>query len=190
VVSGHDHHDYESVVTSPDGKSSVNQLITASDSTKFYTPTTPVSANDTPIRQDLGRVAYYIVTVDGPEVTIDYYGDTTGNGYYGVNGGTFNFVKMTSTTYSLNGSDKVVAEGQSYVMSDNTGKAGGHKSGYKGTSMSILSGINGDTSTKLPQAWRATFWTCPVWPSSWERRLTLTRSLSAMSIRTASATKS
>jgi hypothetical protein len=54
---------------------------------------------------------------------------------------------MTSTTYSLNGSDKVVAEGQSYVMSDNTGKAGGHKSGYKGTSMSILSGINGDTST-------------------------------------------
>ena len=147
VISGHDHHAYESVVTSPDGKSSVNQLICASDSTKFYTPTTPVSANDTPIRQDLGRVGYYIVTVDGPEVTIDYYGDTTGNGYYGVNGGTFNFVKMTSSTYSLNGTEKVIGEGQSYVMSSNTNKAGGRKSGYEGTSMKILAGTNSDTST-------------------------------------------
>ena len=79
VISGHDHHHYNSVVTSPDGLSKVHQLITQSDSSKFYTPGTPVSANDVPVEQDLARIGYYIFTVDGPRVTIDYYADDHGN---------------------------------------------------------------------------------------------------------------
>ena len=79
MISGHDHHHYNSVVTSPDQKSKVHQLITSSDSSKFYTPDLPVSPNDAPVEQDLARVGYYIFTVDGPRVTIDYYADDHGN---------------------------------------------------------------------------------------------------------------
>lgn len=100
VISGHDHHHYLSLVTSPDGRSQVHQLITQSDSSKFYTPIPPSSANDVQIQQDLGRIGYYIFTVDGPRVTIDYYGDATGGSDYGLNGGTFNFVKISTISYN------------------------------------------------------------------------------------------
>ena len=144
IISGHDHHDYLSLVTSPDGSSKVHQLIEQSDSSKFYVPKTPVSANDVPLQQDLGRVGYYIVTVDGPRVTIDYYGDTTGANYFGVNGGTFTFTKMASESYSLNGKGVLVNQGGSYTtVTDNTNVADNLEKGFKGTSMAILAGTNG-----------------------------------------------
>ena len=144
IISGHDHHDYLSLVTSPDGSGKVHQLIEQSDSSKFYTPKTPVSANDVPLQQDLGRVGYYIVTVDGPRVTIDYYGDSTGANYYGVNGGTFTFAKIASESYSLNGKDVIVNQGGSYTsVSDNTNVADDLERGFRGTSMAILAGTNG-----------------------------------------------
>ena len=147
VISGHDHMDYESLVTSQDGASKVHQLICASDSSKFYTPTLPVSANDAPVQQDLDKVGYYIVTVDGPLVTIDYYADPTGDSDYGLNGATFDFEKIASTSYSLNGTEKLVAEGASYApLTDNTTKAATMGTGFLGTSMSILSGKNGSTA--------------------------------------------
>ena len=138
-ISGHDHHHYYSYVTSPDGKSHVRQLIAQSDSSKFYVPKAPVSALDAPIQQDLGRVGYYIFTIDGPIVTVDYYGDATGGNNYQ---GPFNFVKMDSFSYSLNGVTKLVAENGSYAMSDNTKTAAKMERDSKGTSMSILSGVN------------------------------------------------
>jgi hypothetical protein len=103
VISGHDHNHYYSTVTSPDGQSTVDQLITQSDSSKFYTPEAPYSANDEQIEQDLYRVGYYIVTVNGKDVVIDYYADTSqGNtSYYGVNGGTFTFEKISSNSYKM-----------------------------------------------------------------------------------------
>jgi len=108
VISGHDHNHYLSTVTSSDGQSRVDQLITQSDSSKFYTPREPYSANDETIEQDLYRVGYYIVTVDGKEVTIDYYADTTvenptkeSDANYGLNGGAFNFEKISSNSYEM-----------------------------------------------------------------------------------------
>ncbi len=142
VISGHDHHHYESIVTSPNGQSKVHQLIVQSDSSKFYTPVNPVSVNDVPVQQDLNRIGYYIVTVSGPEVTIDYYGDITGGSDYGLNGGTFDFAKMSTMSYNLNGTQKAVAQGASYVMTDNTTLASTMGSGFKGTTMSILAGTN------------------------------------------------
>jgi hypothetical protein len=49
-VSGHDHHYYLSLVSAPimPGKW-VHQLITQSDSSKFYTPVPPFSTNDMPV---------------------------------------------------------------------------------------------------------------------------------------------
>ncbi len=144
VITGHDHHDYVSVVTSPDGKSKVHQIISASDSSKFYIPTLPMSANDAPIQQDLGKVGYYIYTVNGPIVTIDYYADPNGGADYGLNGATFDFEKISTITYSLNGTDTVVAQGASYAgITDNTTVAATMEKNFKGTSMSILAGTNG-----------------------------------------------
>ncbi len=162
VISGHDHHHYNSVVTSLDQQSKVHQLITASDSSKFYTPGTPVSPNDAPIEQDLARIGYYIFTVDGPRVTIDYYADDHGNwqsdSKFPNNNvdlinfplgttPTLNFVKRSTTGYSLNGIENLVAQGASYAMTDDTDVAAHMERGYVGTSMAILDGINGSTAT-------------------------------------------
>jgi hypothetical protein len=148
VISGHDHHHYVSVVTSPNGQNKVHQLITQSDSSKFYTPGAPVSANDASVQQDLGRVGYYIFTVKGTRVTVDYYGDVTGASDYGLNGATFRFVKLSSTTYNLNGTEKLVAQKGSYTtLTDDTTKATGMGSGFMGTSMSILAGKNNGIGT-------------------------------------------
>ncbi len=162
VISGHDHHHYNSVVTSPDGRSHVHQLITQSDSSKFYTPGLPASDNDVPVEQDLARVGYYIFTVDGPRVTVDYYADDHGgwqsddNFPYGNNDlanyplritPTFNFVKRSTTGYSLNGIEKIVAQGGAYALKDSSSKAARMGCGFKGTSMAILSGTNGSTAT-------------------------------------------
>jgi hypothetical protein len=144
--TGHDHHHYVSIVTSPDGLSKVRQIIGQSDSSKFYTPVTPFSKNDAPIEQDLYKVGYYIFTVDGPRVTVDYYADTIGGNYFGLQGGKFNFVKVSSIHYSLNGKEKLVAQKGSYVMADDTTVAETLETGFKHTSMSILAGANASTS--------------------------------------------
>ncbi len=146
VISGHDHHHYYSLITSPDGQSQVHQLITQSDSSKFYTPKYPASANDIPIQQDLGRIGYYIFTVDGPQVTIDYYADDSGIGY-GHNDDPFHFVKVSTIIYSLNGNEEIVAQGGSYEMTDNTLVAASTEDGFDGTMMSVLSGTNSDITT-------------------------------------------
>jgi hypothetical protein len=148
VISGHDHHHYNSVVTSPLSTSKVHQLITQSDSSKFYTPKVPVSPNDTPIEQDLGWVGYYIFTVDGPRVTIDYYADTTHDSSWIAEKTTptLSFVKRSTTGYSLNGKENLVPQGGSYAMTDDTDIAATMESGFLGTSMAILDGTNASTA--------------------------------------------
>jgi hypothetical protein len=160
MISGHDHHHYNSVVTSPDQKSKVHQLICQSDSSKFYTPTLPVSGNDASVEQDLARVGYYIFTVDGPRVTIDYYADSrgnwqsggsfpfgTGSNYQTGTTPTLDFVKRSTTGYSLNGKEKMVAQGAPYDLADDTKIAATMGPGFKGTSMAILAGVNGSHAT-------------------------------------------
>ena len=145
VISGHDHHHYNSIVTSPDLQSKTHQLICASDSSKFYTPGTPISGNDLPVEQQLNRIGYYIFTVDGPRVTIDYYADVTASNYKGP----FSFVKQSTTGYSLNGKEFVIQEGAAYTsVTDNTTMAtvANGETGYVGTSMSILNGSNTSTA--------------------------------------------
>lgn len=157
-ISGHDHHHYESVVTSPDGSAKVHQIISASDGSKFYAPRTPVSANDTPISQDLYKIGCYIYTVDGPRVTVDYYGVPSGQvggilptaaaGAHATPTLTGNWQKLLSWGYSLNGQEFVVAEGASYtIVADSTAKAiANGEAGYLGTSMQILGGTNASTA--------------------------------------------
>jgi hypothetical protein len=147
VISGHDHHHNNSIVTSPDQRSKVHQFITGSDSSKFYGPVPPFSGNELLVEQELLRISYNIVTVDGPRVTIDYYADTTDLNYAGP----FNFVKRSTAGYSLNGQEFVVAKGAAYtVVADSTAKAvADGESGYLGTTMHILGGTNA-SATRNP----------------------------------------
>ena len=56
-LCGHDHMHYRSLVTSPDGRSTVQQIIGASDSYKFYTPKKPFSPRDRPLGRNSTRSA-------------------------------------------------------------------------------------------------------------------------------------
>jgi hypothetical protein len=152
-ISGHDHHDNVSIVTSPDGSASTHQIISQSDSSKFYTPGAPYSANETPIAQQLNSVGYYTYTVDGPRVTVNYYAapasalDSTGTAITSGGNPTYNFTLQQTFGYSLNGKEVLVPQGGSYKsLTDNTNLAiANGETGYFGTTASILDGVNGST---------------------------------------------
>jgi hypothetical protein len=165
-VSGHDHIHQRSVVTSPDGASKIQQIISGSDSSKFYVPlgntdltggstNNPALTNDrvyngtpgreTSVRQERNAVGYYIYTVDGPRVKVDYYsapsGATLQNGEYLITSTpTLTFTKQETFGYSLNGKEFLVggAYGTSYnVVQDS----------YGTTAARILGGTYSNTAT-------------------------------------------
>jgi hypothetical protein len=147
VFTGHDHQYYNSIVTSPDQRSKVHQLITGSDSSKFYDLVPPFSANDLMVDQELHRIGYTIVTVEGPRVTIDYYSDSTEDNYTGP----FNFIRRSTSGYSLNGGEFIVRQGAPYtVITDKTTRAVENgEEGYLGTWMRILAGTNASKAKDL-----------------------------------------
>ena len=129
-IAGHDHMHQRSIIASPDGKSKLQELICASCSSKFYTPTALADPDwfgqkyrETSDSQELYTVGFYIFTVDGPLVTVDFYSDD--NGQWGSNASypsgptnagtlitpTFDFVKKETWGYSLNGAEYLVNEG-------------------------------------------------------------------------------
>ena len=187
-IGGHDHMYNRAVDASPDGKSSIQDIVSQSDASKFYLPygeiaspqrtvdstgtvkTTgtflskadPTQTNDnvydvqvvaakklagftgktreTELAQDLNKVGYYIVTVDGPNVTVDYYAAvvnptlSTDHSEYTI-GATpwLNFVKEETFGYSLTGKEFFVPQGGSYTQV---------KDSFHGTTAQILSGVN------------------------------------------------
>ncbi len=150
--SGHDHIHHRSIVASPDGTAAVQEIIGASDSSKFYIPAIPSNDQkyDTPIRelpiaQERNTIGYYIVTVDGPRVTVDFYSaiaapalDSTGSEYLISATPSLVFTKRETFGYSVNGREFVVAQGQSYT---------GIQDSFESTHARILSGGNGSTAT-------------------------------------------
>jgi hypothetical protein len=160
-ISGHDHIHQRSIITSPNGAYKVQELICASDSSKFYTPKALTDSKwygqkrgETSLSQELYAPGYYIFTVDGPRVTVDYYSDASGNwksdNFYPdgkpeltppVPGShitpDINFIKKESWSYSLNGHEFLVSQGETYTtLSDR----------FDTTIAQILSGINGSTA--------------------------------------------
>jgi hypothetical protein len=156
-MAGHDHMNQHSIVASPDGLSNVHEIIGSSDSSKFYTPSAVSGANwfgqkvrETPIAQELYTVGYYIYTVDGANVTVDFYSDThgawlsdanypmgAGNATYPINvTPNFTFAKKHTFGYSQNGSEFLVAQGASYPTTAFS---------YLGTTAQFLTGTNTST---------------------------------------------
>ena len=134
-LCGHDHMHYRSLVTSPDGRSTVQQIIGALDSYKFYTPKKPFSPRDRPLAQELYKIGYYVYTVDGPRLTGRYYatspfGDAPANPRWEL---------RETFGYSLNGREFLVQNGDSYARIADSVSAG---DGYVGTAMRIRSGTN------------------------------------------------
>jgi hypothetical protein len=158
MISAHDHIYNRALVKSPDGLSQVEQLISTGASTKFYSPASlnsfissygDVKQRETQISQEINNIGYYIYTVDGPRVTVDYYSDAVGNFEGGESGydypdGTgslvmpkFNFVKKETWGYSLNGQQFLVTQGGSYT---------GIEGSFRETTAKILAGTNNSTT--------------------------------------------
>ena len=160
-IGGHDHHHKHSLVYAPTSSTKwVEQIISASDSNKFYTPASPFSTNEKSIDEDLYEVGYYIYTVDGPRVTVDYYAvpanlpNPTSKEYFSQTPVlTGNWAKLLTIGYSLNGKTFSIAKGSSFTsVTDNTTYAIANstalgESGFLtgGTTFSILNGTNGST---------------------------------------------
>lgn len=158
--SGHDHNHLRSIVVSPDGDSYAQNIITSSNSYKFYTPQVPSLdakynlpalpigfgfLRETPIVQELYTVGYYIVNVDGPKVTVTHYASNNGCGGSLEDGGVdcdltvtpdLSFQKRETFGYSLNGQEYLVPQGASYAIVEDS---------FAGTTAKILAGINGST---------------------------------------------
>ncbi len=155
-ICGHDHIHQRSVITSPDGKSKAEQLIAQSNSSKFYTPKSLDDTNwfgqksrEISISQEHQTVGYYIFTINGPSVTVDYWADDQGRWQSDANypqgagrpdtGVTpqFRFVKKESWSYSLNGRQFLVPQGVGYsVVRDR----------FNGCEARILDGVNTSAS--------------------------------------------
>ena len=154
TLGGHDHVHHRSIVTSPDGAASVKELICSSDSYKFYYPAKPSNdatfdspARELPIAQEVDTFGYYIFTVDGPRMTVDFYASTIGMDYGDPMGvedkltsspTSVAFYKQDTWGYSLNGDEFVVPQGGSYAA-----VAGA----FQGTVARILDGTNQSTGT-------------------------------------------
>jgi hypothetical protein len=156
LISAHDHIHNRALVASPDGTSQIGQIITTGASTKFYAPASlddfaGQKPRETMISQEIRNIGYYIYTVDGPRVTVDYYSDATGNFMddadypYGdasiparLYMPQFSFIKKETFGYSTNGQQFVIPQGNSYTaVADSFG----------GTTAKILAGINSSTAT-------------------------------------------
>jgi len=170
---GHDHIHNRSIVKSTDdnGAAQVTHILCQSASSKFYTPnennaagqapvppctsndafycpTTPASVygtRQTQLSQELYTVGYYIVTVDGANVSVDYYSAPT---YSVFSSGkenqinttpTLNFTKRETFGYSQNGKQFVLGNGASFTAVQDTGPSG--------TVAKILSGNNNNPTT-------------------------------------------
>jgi hypothetical protein len=160
-MGGHDHMHNRAIVTSPDGLSTIQNIITASDSYKFYIPqlvsnddkyNTPANGitngpRERQLAQELFTIGYYVVTVDGPRVTVDYYASPNGcNGDCDLKEDIipYTFSKREAFGYSLNGKEFIIPSGASYQPVTDT---------FGDTTASILTGTN---SGGIDYAGRAT----------------------------------
>ena len=139
---GHDHMHHRSIVKTSSGRESVGQVICSSNSYKFYIPKAGDDGRETPLQQELFTIGYYIFTVDGPQVTVDFYSASHASDYGDLDlvlpPGSFVFHLRESFGYSLNGRQFEVRHGESYTCVQDS---------FEGMSAKILGGANGNDET-------------------------------------------
>jgi hypothetical protein len=142
-ISGHDHMHHRSLVSGASGDYKLQQLITSSNSYKFYTPWDEDDGRETMLQEELYTIGYYIFTVEGPRVTVDFYSSSTGENYGSVRLYSYTeqpFFLRERFGYSLNGTRFEVAQGESYTKIVDT---------YNTTTAEILDGVNTNDETDL-----------------------------------------
>lgn len=142
-MGGHDHMHHRSLIANSTSSAKVEQIICSSNSYKFYVPqNTPndTTGRESVVAQELFTVGYYIYTIDGPSVTVDFYSASHG-GEYGdldlASTPTMSFYRRERFGYSLNGKEFVVPNSASYTVVQDS---------FGGTTGKILSGTNEDTA--------------------------------------------
>lgn len=165
---GHDHNHTRSIVKTTDAGAGaqITHLLCQSVSSKFYTPNeadafgnsnvTACTSNDaffcankrqTMLSQELYTVGYYIVTVDGANVTVDYYSAPVFPTYSAPTENlitttpTLSFTRRETFGYSLNGKQFVVGNGAPFTVVQDAGPSG--------TAAKILSGVNSNPNTDM-----------------------------------------
>jgi len=153
-VGGHDHmHDLSQIWARDGDGAKVTQLVCASDSSKFYAPARSLwrrylpaflaqalgAPRQVPLAQELFRVGYYIFTVEGTRLTVDYYSAAVNpslvrGDYVIATTPRLAFSKRQTFGYDLGGREFLVAPGSSYAAVGDT---------YRGTAARILDGANG-----------------------------------------------
>ncbi|MBN1568638.1 MAG: metallophosphoesterase [Acidobacteria bacterium] len=155
MLSGHDHLHNRAIVASPDGENQVQQIIHMAGSTKFYGPASldgfsNTKGRETQLSQELYKVGYYVYTIDGPRVSVDYYSDT-GPGFQDMEDYPYGddsvperlylpeitFAKKESYGYSTNGQQFLIAQGAAYTAVQDS---------FGSTTARILSGTNNSTA--------------------------------------------
>jgi len=170
-IQGHDHMHNRALVsvttgTPMDGVSPrVQNIISASDSDKFYRPNVPSNdekynvavfghSRETEVSQELRTIGYYIYTVDGPRVTGEYYaakvpnaapnskckGDPDMCEFLISTTPELTFVKAETFGYSLNGKEFLVCEAAEDKCNSSYTQV---SDSYNSTSAKILNGSNG-----------------------------------------------
>jgi 3',5'-cyclic AMP phosphodiesterase CpdA len=155
-ICGHDHMHDRSRIATMDGSAHVTQIVGASDSNKFYYPVSP--ANDTActggkrqtlLSQELNTIGYYVVTVDGPAVLIDFYSapayPTPVNEGNITTTPKLNFSLRERVAYGLNGREFIIEP-----MASFTGIADASPNGH---AMKILDGSNGSSVVDVSGRW-------------------------------------
>lgn len=141
-MGGHDHMHHRSLVSTSNGAYKVPQIITSSNSYKFYTPQSVDNGGEIPLQQELYTIGYYIVTVDGPRVTVDFYSASHDHEYGSLSldgcPSLSIFYLRERFGYSLNGDCFEIKPGEDYscIISSNAG-----------TTAKILDGTNSNTKT-------------------------------------------
>ena len=76
-LSGHDHMYHRLLIKSPDGHSEVTQIICGSAASKFYLPNLTflksLFRQGKPLAQELNRIGFMIVRVEGERIKFEYY---------------------------------------------------------------------------------------------------------------------
>ncbi len=154
LIVGHDHmHDRSRITTTDGASASVMQVVCASDSSKFYTPANPSNdfvygangdggtgvARQTPVAQELNTIGFYVYTVDGPRVSVDYYSSPVALDDSGLLHSTpsLTFSKRETFGYAIGGREYVIGAGQGY---------GAIRETFQTTTAQMLSGSNSNTT--------------------------------------------
>jgi hypothetical protein len=152
LISGHAHQHTNAAFLDTNGDSYIHNLICAGASSKFYGIGPVADPNPYPFTyvasEEVSTIGYYIFTITGPNVTIDYYSAQVN--LYRISGGfqitvtpELNFTKRETFGYSLAGKEFVIEQGQAYeAVSDSYSSHPGAPPTYA----RIFGGINGSSA--------------------------------------------